>query len=70
MLRNQDIPGEIWELMEKGHWTKTEIARRIGITDTHINRTVNRPHVDQKLIDICEVMGYDVELKFVRKKNR
>ena len=69
-LKNADLAKEIWDLMELGHWTKTEIARRIGITDTHMNRTVNRPHVDQKMIDIMEVMGYDVEVRFVRKRNR
>lgn len=69
-LRNEDLNQEIWDLMKSGNWKKTEISRRIGITDTHLNRTVNRPHVDQKLIDIMDVMGYDVEVKFVRKRNR
>lgn len=69
-LRNEDLNQEIWDLIKAGNWTKTDIARRIGIADTHIHRTVNRPHVDQKLIDIMDVMGYDVEVKFVRKRNR
>lgn len=69
-LRNEDLAQEVWDLMAAGHWTKTEVARRVGITDTHINRTVNRPHVDQKLIDIMDVLGYDVEVRFLRKRNR
>ena len=69
-LKNEDIPGEVLELMAAGKWTQTEVSRRMGIRDTHFKRTLLRPHIDKKLIDMLDAIGYDIEVKFVRKKNR
>lgn len=67
MIRN-DINAEVEELIKSGHWTRTDITSRMGVTRQYYNKIMNRPHLDQKFVDMLDVMGYDIEVKFVRKR--
>ncbi len=67
MLRT-DVDKELENLIESGHWTKMELMARMGLPRQYYHRIVGRQHVDQKIIDLAEIMGYDVEVKFVRKR--
>jgi cell division FtsZ-interacting protein ZapD len=68
MLRNQDLNKEIEDLIESGHWVKTDLLNRMGLKKQYYRTMMNRPHVDQKIVEMLDIMGYDVEVKFVRKK--
>lgn len=70
MLKNEDLNQEVWDIIHDQHWVNTDLSSRLGMSDTNFYRILKREHIDQKLIDIMEVLGYDVEVKFIRKRRR
>lgn len=69
-LKNKDLNAEVWDIIHQQHWVIMDLAERLGMPDTNFYRILKREHVSQKLIDLMEVLGYDVEVKFIRKKRR
>jgi hypothetical protein len=70
MLKNEDLDKEIWGIIQAQHWVITDLASRIGISSTNFYRLLRRPHIDAKMVEMLEVMGYDVEVRFVRRAGR
>lgn len=70
MLKNEDLNAEIWQIIHDQHWVNTDLAERMGMPDTNFYRILKRDHVDKKIIELMEILGYDVEVKFVRKRRR
>lgn len=69
-LKNEDLNAEVWDIIRKQHWVVMDLAERLGMPDTNFYRILKRDQVSHNLIDIMEVLGYDVEVKFIRKKRR
>lgn len=69
-LRNEDLKSEIKQIMKADHWTQDAVANRMGIPQSYIHKIFNRDNVDKRLIEMMDIMGYDVEVRFVRKRRR
>lgn len=70
MLRNENLRDEIREIMKNDHWTHDALANRMSVPQTYISTILRRDHVDSKMVEMMDVMGYDVEIRFVRKGRR
>lgn len=68
-LRNENLKAEIQAILKEDHWTHDAIATRMGIPQSYVSRILNRS-VDKRLIEMMDVIGYDIEVRFVRKKRR
>lgn len=68
MLRNENLNGELRQIIKDQHWTITDLADRLGIFDTALHRILRQNHVSDNLIKLCDALGYDVEVKLIRKR--
>lgn len=69
MLRNEDLKAEIQKILKDDHWTHDAVATRMGVAQPEISRILNRG-VDKRLVEMMDTIGYDVEVRFVRKKRK
>lgn len=69
-LKNENLNGEIWAIIHQRHWVIMKLAERLGMPDTNFYRILKREHVSSKLIEIMEVLCYDVEDKFIPRKKQ
>lgn len=67
MLKN-DIKKDLDELVENGHWVKADLMSRMNLPAQYYSKITGRTNVNKKLIELLDIMGYDVEIRFVRKK--
>lgn len=68
-LRNENLKDEIRQILKEDHWTHDAVATRMGIAQPEISRILNRG-VDKRLVDMMDAIGYDIEIRFVRKKRK
>lgn len=47
--------------------TKKQLANDVGISDTHINRTVRAKHFSDKYVKLMEILGYDIKVTYVKR---
>lgn len=70
MLKNENLGDEIRAIIAEQHWKMADLANRVGMHRPNLYRTIDQKAVNDSLIDLMEALGYDVEIRFVRKKNR
>ena len=71
MIRNENLRDEIRDIMKEAHWTHDALATRMGIPQSYISKILNyKEKVYGKLVEMMDIMGYDVEVRFVRKKRK
>lgn len=70
MLKNKDLNGEIRAIIEEQHWNLTALADRMGMYDSNLHRLLKQPHIQENFIKLCDALGYDIEVKLVRKRGR
>lgn len=70
MLKNENLSEEIWQIIRDQHWSVPDLANRMEIARPNVYRTVDQKHVSDALVKLMDILGYDVEVKFVRKKKR
>lgn len=70
MLKNEDLNAEIWEIIKAQHWSVPDLANRMEIARPNVYRTIEQKHISDNLVKLMDILGYDVEVKFVRKKKR
>ena len=68
MIRNENLRDEIRAIMKNDHWTHDALATRLGVPQPYISKILNyKEKVYGKLVDMMDIMGYDIEIRFVRK---
>lgn len=70
MLKNKDLNAEIRAIIAEQHWNLTALADRMGTYDSNLHRLLKQDHVQENFIKLCDALGYDVEVKLVRKRGR
>lgn len=66
MLINE-VRYDIAELCAKEKTSKAEVARSLGITRQSLNTNLNANVVTKAFLATCEALGYDVEIKYVKR---
>lgn len=68
MLKNNIEVDVKVKCIESG-MTQAEVAERIGTTSSYVNRIVKKKEgvVNKTFIQMMEALGYDIELRFVKK---
>lgn len=68
MIRNENLRDEIRAIMKNDHWTHDALATRLGVPQPYISKILNYDEkVYGKLVQMMDIMGYDIEIRFVRK---
>lgn len=68
MIRNENLRDEIRTIMKNDHWTHDALATRMGVPQPYISKILNnKDKVYGRLVEMMDVMGYDIEVRFVRK---
>lgn len=49
---------------------KADVCKVFGITQGSLSRLLHKPMPTPQLVEILEVMGYDIELTLVRRKGK
>lgn len=70
MVRNADLNAEVWDIIHNQHWAAADVATRLGVSPTNFHRILKRDQIQKSFVDLLEVLGYDIEIKFVRRKGR
>lgn len=70
MLRNEDLNNEVWEIIKAQHWNIIDLADRLGIPQSNFYRILKREQIQPSFINLAEVLGYDIEVRFVRRRGR
>ncbi len=68
MLRNNIEVDVKVKCIETG-MTQAQIAEKVGTTSSYINRIVKKKEgiVNKTFIQMMEVLGYDIELRFLKR---
>lgn len=68
MLKNNIEVDVKVKCIESG-MTQAEVAEKIGTTSSYVNRIVKKKEgvVNKTFIQMMEALGYDIELRFVKK---
>ena len=66
MLTN-DLREDIKGIVEQECTTMAEVARTLGVPPQSVYKYIEKGGVTGGLIKICEALGYDIELRYVRK---
>ena len=69
-LRNTDLNNEVWDIIKAQHWNLADLSDRLGIPQSNFYRILKREQIQSAFINLLDVLGYDVEVKFVRKRSR
>ena len=67
MLKN-DFVKDIDKLCDEEEVSKVELAERLGILRQSVYKVAHRKVVTQSFIDLCDALGYDVEIIYRRQK--
>lgn len=64
MVRN-DFNQDIKELLKRRGQSKTSAAAEIGMPHSAFNSILFSSHVTRGIVEICEYLSYDIEVKYV-----
>ena len=55
----------------EGETTQTQIAEDIGTTKSYVNRIIKKSDsvVNKTFVQMMDVLGYDIELTYVKKES-
>ena len=67
MLLNEDVPYEVKKLMKKEGYRLIDVARMLGVGGPSITTRLNGNIVAKGVVEILDVIGYDVKIEFVKK---
>ena len=70
MLRNEDLNAEVRKIIADQHWSIEALADRMGIYGSNVHRLLKQQHIQENFIKLLDALGYDIEVKFVRKRSR
>ncbi len=70
MLRNNIEVDVKVKCIEAGS-TQAELADKVGITPSYVNRLIRKKDtiVNKAFLAMMEALGYDVELKYVKRED-
>ena len=63
-----NIPQEFGKLLWCNRITRSEICRIFDIAPGNLSRLLHKPLPTPQFVDILEALGYDIEIRFVRKE--
>ena len=67
-----DVTLDIKKILLEENISQSEISREMSLSQQRINDIINGRgrFVNHKLIEIMEVVGYDIELNFVKRQEK
>jgi predicted XRE-type DNA-binding protein len=70
MIKN-DVQKDIRKMMIDAELTQAQVGEKIGLKKQSISAAVYRDteqHLNATVVKMLEVLGYDIELKYVKRK--
>jgi len=67
-LKNEDLNGEVWAIIRDQHWSMVDLAGRLGIPSSNLYRILARDQFREVFVRLVDILGYDIEVKFTRKR--
>lgn len=69
MVLNKNIPLELEMLMKEEHVTLEDIGNKLGTSKQCAWNFRKNAKVNNNLVRVAEAIGYDVEVRFVKRDN-
>ncbi len=67
MLLNDFKEDLLW-MCDNRKTNRAKVAEELGMTRWALYKKVSRPCVAESFVKICEALGYDVEVRYIRRE--
>jgi hypothetical protein len=64
------LNAEVRKIIADQHWNIEALGDRMGIYGSNVHRLLKQNHIQENFIKLLDALGYDIEVKFVRKRSR
>lgn len=64
-----DIKKEIKEILKRSGMTQTDFAKSAGVSTAYISKAMSIKPLKLSFEKLIDVLGYDIEIRFVKKKS-